>query len=160
MIFILNTRRTSKKALDLLDRHIWQDTDLELPDWGKHKEYTKGIHFTRKGNAVKGVYRKRDWNEKQRSQNKWGAISVHLRFFAKLHENKKGEMILTVFTYPQLWFWFFLLAFGVLTFAFWYKQDLQETAVFAGLFGMGFTANILDQIIMEFKFLKEFKALF
>lgn len=159
MIFILKTRRSKAAALEFLDSHIRGDTDLELPDWGKYKEYTKGIHFTRKGKRIKGLYRRNTWDEKQASY-KWGKLSVHLRFFGKLYENKNGEMTILIFTYPQLLFWFLFFALGILTFAFWYKQDLQKTAVFSGLFGMGFAGNILDQIVLEFRFFKEFKALF
>lgn len=159
MISIINTVKNEAECIKLIDAHIWSDTDLELPDWGKYKQYHKGIHFVRKGKKLRGIYRLNDWNENE-GQYKWKRYSIHMRFVGKLLVNKKGKVKILTVTIPQLSFGFLVFAFSLLTFAFWFKQDLEKTGFFAGLFGMGLCATVLEQLILEVKFIKAFKSFF
>lgn len=159
MLFFFCTGKDEKDFYRLTDDHIWKDTDLELPDWGAFKQYTKGLHFTRKGRSLKGIFRLNDYSEKEGTVRR-KRYSVHVRFFGKAFFNKKGKGVFVFFTVPQLSFWFLLLSFVLLTFAFLYKQDIERTGVFAGVFGMGMAATVLDQLLLEFKLLREFIKFF
>ena len=159
MIFLINTGKNEDECIQKLDQHIWSDTDLELPDWGKYKQYHKGIHFVRNGKKLKGIYRKNDWNERN-DHYRWKRYSIHLRYICKLWVNKKGKVNALIVTIPQLSFWFQFVSFSLLTFLFWFKQDMERTGLFAGLFGMGMTYVVAEQLFLEIEFIKAFKNFF
>jgi len=159
MIYIVKAGKNKSEFIEKIDRHIWSDTDLELPDWGKYKQYHKGLHFVRKGDKIKGICRFNDWNEKE-AQYKWKKHSIHLRFVGKLYTKKNGEARLFLVTFPQLSFWFLLGILTLLTFAFTYKQDVEKTWLISGPLCMGLTVTVIDQLLLEFRFLKEIRAFF
>ena len=159
MIFLINTGKNEDECIKKIDQHIWSDTDLELPDWGKYKQYHKGIHFVRNGKKLKGIYRQNDWNERN-DHYKWKRYSLHLKYVSKLWVNKKRKVKILTVTFPQLSFWFQLVAFSILTFLFLYQQDIEKTGLIAGLLGMGLTVTVLNQLLLEFEFIKALKNFF
>ena len=159
MFSIINTGKTQEECIRLIDEYINKDTDLELPNWGEHKQYYKGIHFVRKGNKLSGICRFNDWNDKE-ALYKMKRLPIYLRFRSKLLINKKGKVKILTVTFPQFSFCFLVLAFLALTFAFWYKQDIEKTGFFATAFGMGLCFTIFEQIRLEMKFMKEYKSFF
>ena len=159
MLFIVGTGRDEKDFCERTDRHIWNDTELELPDFGKFKQYTKGLHFTRKGRTLKGIYRLNDYNEWEATVRR-RRYSIHVHFFGRAFFRKDGKGTFVFIAVPQISFWFLLAACSLLTAAFLYKQDIEKTGMLAGLFGMGLAVTVLDQLLLEFRLLKEFRNFF
>ena len=83
-----------------------------------------------------------------------------MRYICRLWVNKKGKVNALIVTFPQLSFLFQFVSFSLLTFLFWFKQDMERTGLFAGLFGMGMTYVVAEQLFLEIEFIKAFKNFF
>ncbi len=159
MIFRVPLSQNFDYYFGKVDKHIDEDFEYKLPDYGKRPFHPHGFHFKRKGKTVRGIYRSRYIKGADSiTLHSLFPSSTHMCFVGRMVTDKKGNNSLLVFVYPQLIQLFILIASFVLT-AFLVKSFFK-THIYVIFFALVFIYTFIETVIFSIHVKEQFMSFF
>jgi len=159
MIFRVPLSRDFDYYFGKVDKHINEDFEYKLPDYGKRPFRPRGFHFARKGNWITGIYRLRFLRGADKIiEGSLFSSSTHMRYIARMKTDKNGQNTLWVFVYPQLVQSFLLVTSALISISL--VKGFFKTYIFVIFFALMFIYTLIEIVKQSIYVKSEFVKFF